>query len=108
MYKDSFSYSIVKNILLKSFPYKNVIKYRSESDILLVMNKEYSLFYFNSVAKDFFELCDGNTNVKQIIDVLSNKYNIEKNILEDDIIDLIKDLQLKRLIYINPMEIDYE
>lgn len=108
MYRDSFSYNIVKNLLLKSCPYKNAIKYRSENDILLVMNKDYSLFYFNSVAKDFFELCNGSTNVKMIVNILSDKYNVEKNILEDDIMDLIKELQLKRLIYINPMEINYE
>jgi len=98
MYRDSESYSVVKEILLESVPSVEVLKIREEGDILVAVNRQKKLFLLNEVAKDFFLLCDGQRQLKEIIDALCEIYDAEKIQLTDDIIDTIQDLQYKRLL----------
>ena len=98
MYRDSESYSVVKEILLESVPSVEVLKIREEGDILVAVNRQKKLFLLNEVAKDFFLLCDGQRRLKEIIDTLGEIYDAEKIQLTDDIIDTIQDLQYKRLL----------
>ena len=98
MYRDSESYSVVKEILLESVPSVEVLKIREEGDILVAVNRQKKLFLLNEVAKDFFLLCDGQRRLKEIIDALGEIYDAEKIQLTDDIIDTIQDLQYKRLL----------
>ena len=98
MYRDSESYSVVKEILFESVPSVEVLKIREEGDILVAVNRQKKLFLLNEVAKDFFLLCDGQRRLKEIIDALGEIYDAEKIQLTDDIIDTIQDLQYKRLL----------
>ena len=98
MYRDSESYSVVKKILLESVPHVEALKTREEGEILVVVNREKKLFLLNEVAKDFLLLCDGRRQLKEIIDELGEIYDVEKNLLTDDLIDTIQDLQYKRIL----------
>ena len=86
MYRDSESYSVVKKILLGT-----------EGEILIVVSSDKKLFFLNEVAKDFLLLCDGR-RLKEIIDELGEIYDVDKNLMTDDLIDTIQDLQYKRIL----------
>lgn len=98
MYRDSESYSIVKKILFESVPHVEALKTREEGEILVVVNRQKKLFLLNEVAKDFLLLCDGRRRLKEIIDELGEIYDVEKDLLTDDLIDTIQDLQYKRIL----------
>ena len=97
MYKDLESYSVVKKILLESVPHVEALKFRAEENVLIVVSREQELFFLNEVAKDFLLLCDGR-RLKEIIDALGEIYDAEKNQLTDDLMDLIRDMQYKRVL----------
>lgn len=98
MYRDSESYSVVKKILLESVPHVEALKTREEGEILVVVNRHKKLFLLNEVAKDFLFLCDGRQLLSEIIDELGEIYDVDKNLLTDDLIDTIQDLQYKRIL----------
>lgn len=98
MYHDSESYQIVKKILLDSIPHVDVLKLRVEGDNLIAVNCQKKFFVFNEVAKDFLQLCDSKRKLREIINVLCEIYDVEKNILTDDLMDLVRDLQYKRIL----------
>lgn len=98
MYRDLESYLVVKKILLASVPHVEALKWREESEILIVVSRDKKLFFLNEVAKDFLPLCDGRRTLEEIIDALGEIYDVEKDLLTDDLIDAIQDLQYKRIL----------
>ena len=97
MYRNSESYSVVKKILLESVPHVEALKTRVEGEILIVVNRQKKFFLLSEVAKDFLLLCNGR-RLKEIINELGEIYDVEKNLLTDDLIDTIQDLQYKRIL----------
>lgn len=91
---------MVKEILLKSAPKNIALKWQQNDNVLVVMSCDKKLFFLNEVAKDFLQLCDGKRTLIEIIENLSENYDVEKNILTDDLMDLIQDLQYKRILYV--------
>ena len=105
MFPDEPSYTIIKNILLKSHPQRCAHKFRKEeNDIILVMAENQTLHFLNDIAGKFFLLCDGHNSVNTIIDTILNEYDVDRSVLEDDIVELIKSMQYKRIVTINPGE----
>lgn len=100
MYKNSDSYELVSKIILSSYPLDISLKKRIEGDILIVTSQENNFFFLNDIAKSFLLLCHNNNDVKTIINLLYKDYDIEYDILVNDVIDLIEDLQYKRIIYL--------
>ena len=99
MYKDSESYSVVKKVLSESVPKNIALKWHKNDNVLVVMSCNKKIFFLNEVAKDFLLLCD-DRSLKEIVDELCKVYDVEKNILTDDLIALIQDLQYKRILYV--------
>ena len=97
MYRNSESYSVVKKILLESVPHVEALKTRVEGEILIVVNRQKKFFLLSEVANDFLLLCNGR-RLKEIINELGEIYDVEKNLLTDDLIDTIQDLQYKRIL----------
>ena len=97
MYRESESYAVVKNILIESVPHVEALKTRVEGDILIAVSREKELVFLNEVTKDFLQRCDGR-RLKEIIDALGEIYDVEKDLLTDDLIDTIQDLQYKRIL----------
>lgn len=104
MFEKNDSFFIVKNIALKCIPYNICIKQRIEGDTLVVTTKDLSLYFLNNILKDFIELCDGKKTIQNIIDILHKYYDVEYEVLELDIINSIRDLQKKRIIYLEDIE----
>ena len=82
---------------MTAYIYIIVLKTREEGEILIVVNHQKKLFLLNEVAKDFLLLCNSR-RLKEIIDELGEIYDVEKNLLTDDLIDTIQDLQYKRIL----------
>lgn len=98
MYRESESYDIVKKVLLDSVPEVEALKTRVEGDILIAVSREKELVFLNEVTKDFLQRCDGRRRLKEIIDELGEIYDVEKDLLTDDLIDTIQNLQYKRIL----------
>ena len=98
MYRDSESYSVVKKMLLNSVPHTKILKFREEGEVLIVINLNIDTFFLNEVAKDFLLLCNGR-KFSEIVDELCEIYDVDKDILTDDLMDIIRDLQYKRILY---------
>ena len=101
MYPESeYSFELVKNILLDTFPVDISLKKHRENDAILALNSEYALVFMNELAAEFLERCTGKKNLSTIISELYSIYDVEEYILADDIVKLVRELQLKRIIRI--------
>lgn len=105
MFKKSESYQKIVMLLSKARPRNIVLKCKIEDNIMLVVNEEFSLFFLNETAKEFLLRCDGLTSFKEITRQLLGIYEVEEECLVNDLVDVIQDLQKKRLIYIDPFEV---
>lgn len=86
------------NTINELIPIQNFIKLRKNNDFLILMSDNLEIQYLNEVAKDFYLFIDGKMKVKEIIEKMLDVYEVEKEILEKDIVHLIRDLQWKNLI----------
>lgn len=98
MYRNLESYLVVKKILLDSVSCVEAVKMREEGDVLIVVGNDKRRLFLNEVAKDFLQRCDGRRRLKEIIDELGEIYDVEKDLLTDDLIDTIQNLQYKRIL----------
>lgn len=95
-------YNLIKNLI----PIQRYIKARENEEFLILMSDRLEIQYLNEVAKDFYLLIDGKRNLEEIIQKLLDLYEVEKEILEKDICQLLRELQWKDLIILK--EINYE
>ena len=56
------------------------------------------IYYLNSTAALFVELADGKTTVESIKNKFLEKYDVEEDELERDLIEVIRDLQWKKIL----------
>ncbi len=94
------SFNLVKSILLDTIPKDISLRKHKEDNVLLVTNKNQTLFFFNDTAALFLSYCNGKLTVKEIIDKMSDILEVQNNILTDDIVELIRILQKDRIVYI--------
>ena len=79
-------------------PQKRIFKEREEHEFLILMSKSNSIHYLNSVAKEFYLNINGVNSIQNIFDMILNDYDVPREELENDILELIRDLQWKELI----------
>lgn len=85
--------------LLKDFiPVHNALKTREDGNFLIASNRNSEIYYFNGMAKDIWNKLDGMTSVEVLCMKILSEYRVERGILERDIVNLIRDLQWKKLI----------
>lgn len=87
-------YDSLKNMIPKIL----AIKQRENNEFLIVESADLQIFHLNETAKDFIELCDEQRNIDEIVDKLSTIYEVDIELLKNDIIDLIRDLQWKKIL----------
>ena len=56
------------------------------------------IFYLNDTSREIFLLIDGKRSVDKIVEDLMLVYDVERSILQDDIVDVIRELQWKNLL----------
>ena len=90
--------SNIYDILSNLIPVQDFIKFRENGEFLILMSEKLEIQYLNEVAKDFYLLINGKRSLKEITEILLEMYDVERNILEKDICQLLRDLQWKNLI----------
>ncbi len=91
----------IRYVILQGFPESLVIKKRLEGEILVVMSSELVLEFLNPVAKDFFLLIDGKKTLRTIVEDLTRTYDADASTIESDVVELVRELQRKRILRIN-------
>ena len=87
-------YELWRNLV----PWKNVLKEKENGEFMIVSSANLEIFYLNESARKVFSLMDGRISIDQIIDRLIAVYDVDRSVLEGDIIDVIRDLQWKNLV----------
>jgi len=98
--------SLIHDFVLAGFPENISIKRRLEGDILILMSRDLTLEFADSVAADFITLIDGKRSLLSIITELSKLYDADISIIKKDILELCRLLQRKRVIRINSQPIN--
>lgn len=78
-------------------PIKTIMKERKNGDILIVCGSTLEMYYLNKVAAIVLEEMDGKHTIDDIKHILLERFDVEDKMLEQDLIDVIRDLQWKRL-----------
>lgn len=79
-------------------PRKNTLKEKTNGDFLIVSSFNLEIFYLNDTAREFFSWINGHRSIDQIVDQLMEVYDVDRYILQDDMIDVIRELQWKNLV----------
>ena len=86
---------------LKSYiPVRNALKTREDGDFLVASSLNNEIYYLNGMAKDMWGMLDGITSIEELCVRILGEYNVERSILEKDIVEFIRNLQWKKLIRI--------
>ena len=80
-------------------PLRKDLKLRLDGKFGIVSNpNDHSIEYLNETALSIFQLCDGKNNIADIAKVVSKEYEVDSAVLERDLVEIIRDLQWKKLI----------
>ena len=78
---------------------KNDLESERVLDETLILSLNSGLFFkLNLVASDIWEMVDGNSDVENIMKSLSERYDINSEILKQDVYDFFKDAESKEFI----------
>ena len=88
------AYNLMKNFI----PVRNALKTREDGNFLIASNRNNEIYYFNGVAKEIWNNLDGMTSIEGLCGKILSEYRVESSILERDIVNLIRDMQWKKLI----------
>ena len=87
-------FEFFKNI----YPKKIAKKIRKEGEFLIVTNDNLELYVLNPTASFFLINSNGNNSVNEIMIKMLKEFDVEENILKNDICNIIRDFQWKNLI----------
>lgn len=84
--------------LKNKIPHCSFVKTKMNDDILIVCNEDLVMYYLNSTAAFFIELADGKLTVDEIKNKFFERYDVGEKELEKDFVDMIRDLQWKKIL----------
>jgi len=93
--------NLIFNQIKNHFIILNIRKLRKDKDFVLVMNNDLEVFIFNDTAKEILNLINGERTILQLKEKLMAIYDVEEAMLIDDLIEITRDLQWKKLIYLS-------
>ena len=88
------------NFLKEYIPIHNAIKTREDGNFLVALNRNNEIFYLNGTAREMWGFIDGITSVEGLCAKIISEYDVDRESLESDIVNFIRDLQWKKLIRI--------
>ena len=86
------------DFLREYVPLRYSLKTREDGEFLIASNREENIYYLNGMAREIWYMFDGNISIEGICNKILAEYDAEREIVEIDIIKLIRDLQRKKLI----------
>lgn len=84
--------------LKEKVPHPTFVKKRMNGDVLIICAEDLMVYYLNSTAAFFVELSDGKATVGEIKNKFLARYSVYERELENDFVEMIRDLQWKRLL----------
>ncbi|MBR0289780.1 MAG: PqqD family protein [Selenomonadaceae bacterium] len=84
--------------LENKIPHCSFVKKRLNGDILIICADNLVIYYLNSTAAFFIELADGKSTVGEIKDKFLARYDVNEQELENDFVEMIRDLQWKKIL----------
>lgn len=84
--------------LENKIPRKSFVKKRMNDDVLIICAENLAIYYLNATAAFFIELADGKTTVGEIKEKFLARYAVDKRELEKDFVEMIRDLQWKKIL----------
>ena len=89
---------MIFNWLEGKIPHLTFVKKRVNDDILIICAENLAIYYLNSTAAFFIELADGKATVGEIKQKFLARYAADERELEKDFVEMIRDLQWKKLL----------
>ena len=74
------------------------LKKRKEGNVVVVYGKNLEICYLNKVGGEILYLSADNITINEISIKLMSKYDVDEKVLHDDLIEILRDLQWKRII----------
>ena len=74
------------------------VKKRMNDDILIICAEDLTIYYLNATAAFFIELADGKLTVSEIKQRFLARYDVDERNLENDFVEMIRDLQWKKIL----------
>ena len=87
-------YEFIKNLI----PCQIYTKKRENGDFLIISNENLELYFLNETAKDFYMRCDSFSSIDNICNSMLKEYDVDENVLKQDILSLIRDFQWQEII----------
>ena len=84
--------------LKDKIPHCSFVKKRMNDDVLIICADNLTIYYLNTTAAFFIELADGNATVEEIKQKFLERYDVAESELENDFINMIRDLQWKKIL----------
>lgn len=91
---------MVYNWIKDKIPTLSIVKQRDNGDILIVCNNDLEILYFNQTSKDIISLINGTRTIDEIKRIMLSRYDVGEELLELDLIDVIRDMQWKKIVYL--------
>lgn len=79
-------------------PHCSYVKKRMNGNIMIICASSLTIYYLNQSAAFFINSADGTKTVSDIKDEFLQHYEVDACELERDIVDIIRDLQWKRIL----------
>ena len=79
-------------------PRISFVKKRMNGDVLIICAENLTIYYLNSTAAYFIELADGNSTIGDIKNKFLSRYDVDECELESDFVEMIRDLQWKKIL----------
>lgn len=79
-------------------PIQIVIKCRQEGDFFIAYGKNLDISYLNKTSGLILSLCDGKNSVEDIKKHMLNRFDVDEESLEEDLVNIIRDLQWKQML----------
>ena len=89
---------MIFNWLEGKVPRVTFVKKRMNDDVLIICAENLAIYYLNSTAAFFIELADGTMTVGDIKKKFLVRYAVKERELEKDFVEMIRDLQWKKLL----------
>lgn len=84
--------------LENKIPRVSFVKRRMNDDVLIICADNLTIYYLNATAAMFIDSADGTATVGDIKRKFLSRYDVDERELENDFVEMIRDLQWKKIL----------
>ena len=89
---------MIFDLIKKKKVKKIYVKMREDGDFFVVTTQDLDIYYLNATGGFFLQLCNEKRTINEIFYEMLNVYEISHEQLRKDIVNLVRDLQWKKII----------